>query len=117
MSLQQHRARARDVDSRRDTTLSSTSLAFRKHEAGLKPKEEGAGKRSLLLSMRVGFSDNGPTLCLVQGRAKPVLHGPNGTESNQRNHIQGESYSHALEQGPLARADIIDRARYPEWVE
>ena len=33
--------------------------------------------------MRVGFSDSGPTLYLVQGRAKPVLHGPNSTESNQ----------------------------------
>ena len=35
---------------------------------------------SLLLSTRVGLSDSGPTLYLVQGRANPVLHGPNSTE-------------------------------------
>ena len=38
------------------------------------------------LSMRVGFSDSGLTLYLVQGRAKPVLHGPNITEPNQLDH-------------------------------
>ena len=53
--------------------------------------------------MRVGFSDNGPALYLVQERAKP-----NSTESNlfMENHIQGwmnvrESYSRALEEGTL----------------
>ena len=30
--------------------------------------------------------DGGPTLYLVQGRAKPVLHGPNSTESNLFTH-------------------------------
>ena len=35
----------------------------------------------IALSTRVRFSDSGPTLYLVQGRANPVLHGPNSTES------------------------------------
>ena len=39
-------------------------------------------QRSLLLSTRVRFSDSGPTLYLVQERAKLVLSGPNSTESN-----------------------------------
>ena len=36
--------------------------------------------------MRVGFSDSGPTLFLVQGRAKPVLHGSNSTKSYLLHH-------------------------------
>ena len=60
--------------------------------------------------MRVGFSDSGQTLYLVQGRANPVLHGPNSIESNLFHHgetnIQGwmnvgESYSCDLEQRTL----------------
>ena len=39
-------------------------------------------QRFLLKSTRVGFSDSGPTLNLVQGRSKQVIHGPNGAESN-----------------------------------
>ena len=41
---------------------------------------------------RVGFSYSDQTLYLDQGRAKPVLHGPNSTASNVpswTNHIQG----------------------------
>ena len=38
---------------------------------------------------RVGFSDSGLTLYLVQGRANPVLYWPNSTESNLFHH--GES--------------------------
>ena len=49
-------------------------------------EEEEEEQISLLLSMRVGFSDSGPTLYLVQGRAKPVLHGQNSTESNLFHH-------------------------------
>ena len=37
-------------------------------------------------SRRVGFWDSGPTLYVVQGRAKPDLHGPNSTESNLFDH-------------------------------
>ena len=36
--------------------------------------------------MRVGFPNSGPTLYLVQGRDKPVLHRQNSTESNQFHH-------------------------------
>ena len=47
-------------------------------------------QRFLLKSTRVGFSDSGPTqgppMYLVQGRAKPVIHGPNSTESNLFHH-------------------------------
>ena len=43
-------------------------------------------QRSLLYSMRVGFVGSGPTLYVVQGRAKPVLHGPNSTEYNLFHH-------------------------------
>ena len=43
-------------------------------------------QRSLLQSTRVGFSAIGPTQYLVQGRAKPVLHGPNSTEPNLFHH-------------------------------
>ena len=43
-------------------------------------------QRSLLLSMKVGFSDSGPTLYLVRGRAKPVLYEINSTESNLFHH-------------------------------
>ena len=74
--------------------------------------DEGGGlkQRSLLYGTRAGLSDSYPTVYVVQGRAKPVLHGQNSTEFHHvpswRNHIQGwmtlwQSYSHALEQGPL----------------
>ena len=57
--------------------------------------------------MAVGFSDSGPTMYLVQGRAKRVLHGSHCTDSNLI-HIQGwmnvrESYSRALKHGTLGR--------------
>ena len=41
----------------------------------------GCKQMYLLQSRRVGFSESGPTLHLVQGRAKPVLQGVNSTES------------------------------------
>ena len=56
--------------------------------------------------MKVAFSESGPTLYLVQGRAKPVLQGPSGTESNllhQGMNVR-ESFSRALEQGTLVIA-------------
>ena len=36
--------------------------------------------------MRVAYSDSPPTLHVVPGRAKPVLHGPNSTEPNLFHH-------------------------------
>ena len=39
-----------------------------------------------LKSMPVGFSDSHPALYVVQGRAKPALHGPNSTEPNLFRH-------------------------------
>ena len=53
---------------------------------GLEAPDE---QRALLSSTRVGFSDSGTTLYLIQGGAKPVPHGPNSTESNLFN--DGES--------------------------
>ena len=44
------------------------------------------GQRSLLRSMPVAYSDSHPTLYVVHGRAKPVLHGPNSTDSNLFHH-------------------------------
>ena len=41
----------------------------------------------LFLNMTVAYSDSHPiTLYVVQGRAKPVLRGPNGTEPNLFQH-------------------------------
>ena len=40
----------------------------------------------LALSTRVGFSDSGLTLHLVQKGTKPVLHGPNSTGTNLFDH-------------------------------
>ena len=37
-------------------------------------------QRSILRSMPVAYSDSPPTLYVVKGRAKPVLHGLNSTE-------------------------------------
>ena len=37
-------------------------------------------------SMTVGLSDSHPTLCMVRGRAKPVLRGQNSTEPNLIHH-------------------------------
>ena len=36
--------------------------------------------------MAVAFSDSYPTMCVVHGRAKPVLPGPNSTETNLFHH-------------------------------
>ena len=41
----------------------------------------GRQQRSILRSMPVAYSDSHPTMYVVHGRAKPVLHGPNSTES------------------------------------
>ena len=77
--------------------------------------EQGAELLALKHESRIlGYDPRTPkrmcqnsTLYLVQGRAKPVLHGPNSRVKpvpSWRNHIQGcmnvwESYSRALDQG------------------
>ena len=44
------------------------------------------GQRSNMTEVRVAYSDTPPTLYEVHGRAKPVLCGPNSTESNLFHH-------------------------------
>ena len=41
---------------------------------------------SFLKSMPAAFSDSHPTLNVILGRAKPVLHGPNSTHSKLFHH-------------------------------
>ena len=66
------------------STFEASPASFSLHcrsEMGTKFFSDG-DQKSLLYDTRVGFSDGGPTLYVVPGRAKPVLHGPNSTESN-----------------------------------
>ena len=47
---------------------------------------EGIVQRSILRTKTVAYSDRHPTLYVVHGRAKPVLPGPNSTETNPFHH-------------------------------
>ena len=44
------------------------------------------GQRSNMTKVTVAYSDSVPTLYVVHGRAKPVLHGPDSTETNLFHH-------------------------------
>ena len=76
---------------------------------GLNPKEGGGTGILFLKHGSSILSLSHPTQVVVQGRAKPVLHGPNST-----NHMQGwmnvrESYSRDLGQGTLGRRKSLVR--------